>query len=55
MSENSYLGEFCAQVSQLVFLADLTVFTDYFYCMRKKIHKTHISTSFVHKSPKSCS
>ena len=21
-------------------------FTDYYYCMRKKIHKTHISTSF---------
>ena len=25
MSENSYLREFCAQVSQIVFLADLTV------------------------------
>ena len=25
MSENSYLQEFCAQVSQIVFLADLTV------------------------------
>ena len=25
MSQNSYLREFCAQVSQMVFLADLTV------------------------------
>ena len=25
MSQNSYHGEFCAQVSQIVFLADLTV------------------------------
>ena len=25
MSENSYLREFCAQVSQIVFLDDLTV------------------------------
>ena len=25
MSQNSYLSEFCAQVSQIVFLADLTV------------------------------
>ena len=24
MSQNSYLREFCAQVSQIVFLADLT-------------------------------
>ena len=54
MSENSYLHEFCAQVSQIVFLADLTVLR-IIYCMRKKIHKTHISTSSVHKSPKSCS
>ena len=25
MSQNSYLGEFCEQVSQIVFFADLTV------------------------------
>ena len=25
MSQNSYHGEFCAQISQIVFLADLTV------------------------------
>ena len=25
MSHNSYLREFCAQISQIVFLADLTV------------------------------
>ena len=86
MSPNSYLPEFCAQVSQYVLLADLTVlrlitvvicrknkngrklisprvycssitnrvlswfdrFTAYYYCMNKKFHKTHISTSFVH-------
>ena len=42
MSENSYLREFCAQVSQIVFLADLTVLRT-------------ISTEFLHKSPKSCS
>ena len=125
MWEDSYLREFIAQVSQLVFLADLTVlriittvwtktftklisplllctslpnrvlswfdrFTafynfmkevvtklisarvlctsvtkrirswfDRFFCFlqmyERKCHKTHISTSFVHKSPKSCS
>ena len=47
MAENSYLREFIAQVSQIVFLADLTVWP-YYYCMNKKFHKTHISTSFVH-------
>ena len=26
MSQNSYLHEFCAQVSQIVFLPDLTIF-----------------------------
>ena len=26
MSQNSYLRQFCAQVSKIVFLADLTVF-----------------------------
>ena len=90
MTENSFLCEFHAQVSQIVLLADLTVlrayyygmsqnvrrlisprvlctsittrvlswfdrFTDYYYCMNKNFHKTHISTTFVHKYPKSCS
>ena len=55
MLQKSYLHELCAQISQIVFLADLTVLLDYYYCMRKIFHKTHISTSFVHKSPKSCS
>ena len=90
VSQNSYLNEFYAQVSQNVFLADLTVFrpnaslwakmsekfisprvlctsitnrvlnwsdrfTTYYYCMSKKLHKTFISTSSVHKYPKSCS
>ena len=34
MSENSYLREFSAQVSQIVFLAELTVFAVYYNCMR---------------------
>ena len=29
MSQNSYHGEFCAQVSQIVFLADLTILQAY--------------------------
>ena len=29
MPQNSYLRQFCAQVSQVVFLADLTVLTAY--------------------------
>ena len=37
MSENSYLHEFCAQVSQIVFLADLTVFAAYYNCIHKTV------------------
>ena len=48
MSQTSYLREFCAQVSKIVFLADLTVLrliiTD-----EQKCRKTHISTSFLRK------
>ena len=44
MSQNSYLREFCAQVSQIVFLADLTVL----WLVTKKKLKAHISASFVH-------
>ena len=47
MSQNSYLREFCAQVSQIVFLAYLP-----FYALlqlyEKKYHKTHVSASSVH-------
>ena len=39
MSENSYLHEFCAQVSQIVFLGDLTVFAAYYNCMSEKVTK----------------
>ena len=45
---------FCAQVSQIVLLADLTVFRlNKMY--ERKYNKTHISTTFVHKCDKSCS
>ena len=42
MSENftnSYLHEFCTQVSQIVFLADLTVFAAYYNCMSENVTK----------------
>ena len=54
MSQNSYLREFYAQVSQMVFLADLTAF-GLLQLYEQKCHKTHISTSFVYKCHKSCS
>ena len=54
MSENSYLPEFCAQVSQIVFLADLTFFR-LLLRYEQKCQKTHISASSVHKYHKSCS
>ena len=53
MLQNSYLHELCAQISQIVFLADLTVSQLITTVMNKKFHKTHISTSFVHKCHKS--
>ena len=37
ISQNSYLHEFCAQVSQIVFLADLTVFADTVVISRKTV------------------
>ena len=42
ISQNLYLHEFCAQVSQIVFLADLTVFAAYYNCMSENVtkHKT---------------
>ena len=39
ISQNSYLHEFCAQVSQIVFLADLTVFAAYYNCMSEIVTK----------------
>ena len=39
ISQNSYLHEFCAQVSQIVFLADLTVFAAYYNCMSENVGK----------------
>ena len=54
MSQNSYLREFWAQVSQIVFLTDLTISTAYNYSMNKNCHQTHISAGSVHKCHKSC-
>ena len=54
MSQNSYLREFCAQVSQIVFFADLTVY-GLLQLYEQNCQKTHISTSSVHKYHKSCS
>ena len=50
ISQDSYLQEFCAQVSKIVFLADLNGLLQFY---EKKIHKTHISASSVHKYHKS--
>ena len=54
MSQNFYLREFCAQVSQILFLADLT-FYNLLVLYEQKRQKTHISTSSVHKYHKTCS
>ena len=35
-------------MSQIVFLADLTVLRFYYQLYSQKCHKTHITTSFVH-------
>ena len=53
MYKNSFVPEICAQMSQMVFLADFTVF-GLLQLYKQKWHKTHISTSFVHKCDKSC-
>ena len=44
MWEDSYLREFCAQVSQLVFFADLTVCTGLLLLYEKKISQN----SYLH-------
>ena len=54
MSQNSYLREFCAQLSQIVFQADLTVLR-LVRTYERKYHKTQIFASSVHKYQKSCS
>ena len=54
MSQNSYLREFCAQVSQIVFLGWFDVFYGLLQLYEQKCHKTHISASSVHKYHKSC-
>ena len=54
MSENSYLHHFTAQVSQIVFLTDMTVL--HLITMNYlKFNKTHISAIALHKYHKSCS
>ena len=45
LSQNSYLREFCAQVSKIVYLAE--------HDLLQMCHKTHISASSVHKYHKS--
>ena len=54
MSQNLYLREFYAQVSQIVFFTDLTVLR-LITTVWAKMSQNHISTSFVHKYHKSCS
>ena len=39
------LRDFCVQVSQIVFLADLTVLRIMYNCMKENCHKTHICAS----------
>ena len=48
MSENSYIQDFSAQVSQIVFLVYLTVLR-LFQLYDLKCQKTHISAFSVHK------
>ena len=54
MSENSYLRHFSAQVSQIVFLAYLTVLR-LITTIWVEMQKTHLSSISVHKYNKSCS
>ena len=54
ITQNFYLHEFCAQVSQIVFLADLTVLLLISTVWIKKSHKTHILAISVNKRHKSC-
>ena len=54
MTENSSLREFCAQVSQIVFLAALTFFR-LLLRYEQKCEKNHIFTNSVDKNHKTCS
>ena len=42
MSQNSYLSDFCEQVSQIVFLADLTVFAAYYTVWAKMSQNSYL-------------
>ena len=53
-SKISYLRELSAQVSQIVFLAHLTVLR-FFITKWRKLQKSYISISSLHKYRKSCS
>ena len=54
MSQNSYLREFCEQVLQIVFLADLTLYVlPQLY--EQNYNKTDIFVSSVYKYHRSCS
>ena len=58
MSQMSYLREFCAQVSQIVFLADLTVLcltSTVCQLYEQNYKKTDIFVSSVYKYHRSCS
>ena len=50
ISQNSYLHEFCAQVSQIVFLADLTVFAAYYNCMSENVTNSYFFDFCAQKS-----
>ena len=50
----SYLREFSAQVSQIVFFSSFDRFTA-LQLYEEKLQKSHISVSSVHKYHKSCS
>ena len=53
MLQKSYLHELCAQISQIVFLADLTVLRLFTTVWAKNLKQTHISTISVHNYHKS--
>ena len=53
ISQNSYLREICALISQIVFLDDLTVLR-LIITVLAETSKTHISSSSVHKYQKPC-
>ena len=42
MSENSYICEFCSQVTQIVFLADLTVLLLFTTLLRKLSQNSYL-------------